>query len=182
MSIRISGQVHMENYNTSVKKLGMCMICMLFPLCNPGRPPLLHDLLIQTSELAVDEDGIESDGVSFGLGKTDSTCWSALGSTRAFKIFHLLRNSELYFRNYTENSKFLKLNSIENYPLYGIYKISVYHIVRIYCGSSNFVNCAIWNTLAKSKLHTLLVYVFCSGCNIQKFFHRIFKPGACLIS
>ena len=76
MSIRISGQVHMEkNYNISVR-LGMCMTCMLFPLCD-----------VRTSELAVDEDGIESDGVSFGLGKIDSTCWSALGSTRAFKIF-----------------------------------------------------------------------------------------------
>ena len=75
-----------KNYNTSVR-LGMCMTCMLFPLCDPGRPAapaLLHDLLIRTSELAVDEDGIESDGVSF---ETDSTCWSALDSTRAFKIF-----------------------------------------------------------------------------------------------
>ena len=34
-----------------------------------------------TSELAVDEDGV------FGLGKTDSTCWSALGSAPAFKIY-----------------------------------------------------------------------------------------------
>ena len=36
--------------------------------------------------LAVDENGIESDGI-FGLGKTDSTCWSALSSTLAFKTF-----------------------------------------------------------------------------------------------
>ena len=49
----------------------------------PAAPALLHDLSIRTSKLAVEEDGIESDGVSF---KTDSTCWSALGSTRAFKI------------------------------------------------------------------------------------------------
>ena len=69
MSIRISGQVHMEkNYNTSVR-LGMCMICMLFPLCDSA----LSFVIFRTSELAVDEDGIESEGV-FGLGKTDSTC------------------------------------------------------------------------------------------------------------
>ena len=61
---------HGENYNTSVR-LGRYMTCMLFPLCDPGRPAalaLLHDLSIRISELAVDEDGIESDGVSFGLG------------------------------------------------------------------------------------------------------------------
>ena len=50
----------------------------------PAAPALLHDLLIRTSELAVDEDGIESDGVSF---KTDSTCWFALSSTRALRYF-----------------------------------------------------------------------------------------------
>ena len=79
MSTRISGQVQMEkNYNTSVR-LGMCMICMLFPLCDSVST--LSFMIFRTSELAVDEDGV------FGLGKTDSTCWSALGSTPAFKIF-----------------------------------------------------------------------------------------------
>ena len=36
------------------------MICMLFPLCDPA----LSFMIFQTSELAVDEDGIESDGVA----------------------------------------------------------------------------------------------------------------------
>ena len=70
-----------KNYNIS-GRLGMCMTCMpsvSVMRSQPAAPALLYDLSIRTSELAVDEDGIESDGVSF---KTDSTCWSALGSTR----------------------------------------------------------------------------------------------------
>ena len=79
MSIRISGQMQMEkNYNTSVR-LGMCMICMLFPLCDSGFHPFLHDI----SNFRV---GSRQRWV-FGVGRTDTTCWSALGSTPAFKIF-----------------------------------------------------------------------------------------------
>ena len=44
-------------------------ICMLFLLCNPGRPFLSRAFMIlRSSALAVDEDGIENDGVSFRLG------------------------------------------------------------------------------------------------------------------
>ena len=43
--------------------------CMLFLLCNPRRPFLSRAFMIlRSSALAVDEDGIENDGVSFCLG------------------------------------------------------------------------------------------------------------------
>ena len=69
---------------------------------------------------------------------------------------------------------YLCMYSIPIYYEHYIWKVSVYQIVRIYCESSNFVNCAIWNTSAKSKLHTFLDYVFYSGCNIQKLIHTYY--------
>ena len=72
-------------------------ICMLFPLCDPRHPFLgLAFMIFRSSELAVDEDGIQNDGVSFRLGKTDST-WELLGSTLAFSVPYF---SYLEIRNY----------------------------------------------------------------------------------
>ena len=54
----------------SVRLVMICIsICMLFLLCNTRRPFLSRAFMIlRSSALAVDEDGIENDGVSFRLG------------------------------------------------------------------------------------------------------------------
>ena len=75
--------------------------------------------------------------------------------------------SNLKVEPYNKNTWVFKWISMYSMPIYYEHYICVYHIVRIYCGSSNFIN-SIWNTLAQSKLHTFLVCVFRSGRNIQK--------------
>ena len=99
------------------------LVSLYFPRL-PISPFSLSDFIIfPTSQFAaaIEDDGIISDKLPCGLGKIGSTCSSLLGSI-FLKYFNnvILRNSELYFRNLTEISKFLKLNSTENYPLYGI--------------------------------------------------------------
>ena len=62
----------------------------------------------------------------------------------------LLRNLEFYFRNETKNSKFSKLNSIKNYPLYGMSMHFFYEINVCACARAHTHNI---RTLIHTQVH-----------------------------